>query len=364
MNALALFLCFAAAQPPGPSLSIKSQGDGRLPLVTATLPAEVARQLPAGKLAQEQGEALLKLSLVDGDKMSPPMFATYQRRDEILTLVPRLPLTPEKRYRAQLLLPGGKTLTADYNVPARPAGPPPQVVKIYPTTDVLPANHLKWVIYFSQPMRGGPDIFKQIRILDAQGKEVLSPWLMDELWSDDGKMLILYIQPGRIKWGVLLRLLLGPVLEPDRDYSLVLSPDMLDADGRRMGREHVKKFRTVAEDRVHVAVEGWKVRAPQADTKQALVVEFSKPLCHMSLQRFINVRTGQGAAVKGKIEIGANERSWRFTPEAAWSRAEYRIDVSGQLEDTSGNTPLQPFDVDPNTKLPASPTLRLGFQPK
>ena len=50
------------------------------------------------------------------------------------------------------------------------------VVKILPSSDVLPANHLKFYIYFSAPMRGGRDIFDQICILDAQGNEIRDPW--------------------------------------------------------------------------------------------------------------------------------------------------------------------------------------------
>src|SRR5207247_2423961 len=81
-------------------------------------------------------------------------------------------------------------------------------------------------------MRGGEEIFQHIQLLDRDGKAVTDPWLPDELWDETGTQLTLYIHPGRIKWGVLLRLLLGPVLEPDRVYTLVVGEGVLDADGR------------------------------------------------------------------------------------------------------------------------------------
>jgi len=71
-------------------------------------------------------------------------------------------------------------------------------------------THLRFHIYFSKPMRGGQDIFEQIKILGPDGKEIDEAWLTDELWEDDDTHLILYIHPGRIKWGLLLRMLLGP----------------------------------------------------------------------------------------------------------------------------------------------------------
>ena len=59
--------------------------------------------------------------------------------------------------------------------------PPAVVTKVYPSGDVLPANHLKFYLYFSKPMRGGPDLFQYLRIEDADGKAVYDPWLHDEL---------------------------------------------------------------------------------------------------------------------------------------------------------------------------------------
>ena len=125
---------------------------------------------------------------------------------------------------------------------------PPRIIKIYPTADVLPANHLRFYIYFDRPMRGGTELFKHLVILDDKGKEVEEPWLVDEIWDEENNCLILYIHPGRIKWGVLLRLLLGPVLEPERSYTLVVGEGVLDADGRKLGKEFRKKFKAVAEE--------------------------------------------------------------------------------------------------------------------
>src|SRR5262249_10842392 len=97
------------------------------------------------------------------------------------------------------------------------------------------------------------------------------------------RSLILYIHPGRIKWGVLLRLLFGPVLEPGREYTLVIGPEVRDLDGRPLGKAFTKKFRTTAEDRTRVELADWNVQAPAAGTVRPLRLSFPKPLDRVSL---------------------------------------------------------------------------------
>lgn len=359
-------VCFLALLlADSPALSIKAGADARRPQVRAVLPADLAAGLPAGKLTQEQGEKTLRLFLDKGKgpKEEPAILGDYERRDKELTFVPRFPLVPENTYRARLLLGDGKALTAEYRVPGA-AGPLTQVVKIVPAGDVLPANHLRFYIYFSRPMRGGSEIFKQIRLVDDKGQTILDPWLLDELWDAEGKMLILYIHPGRIKWGVLLRLLFGPVLVPDREYTLLIPGDMLDADGRRLGKDYTKKFRTTAEDRTRIELGAWKLKAPEAGGMQPLLVEFPRTLDHLGLERFVKVVDAKGNAVTGKIQVAKDGRSWQFTPAAAWQSEEYSVRVDGRLEDVAGNTPLRPFDVDQAAPRPVPQRLERVFRPK
>src|SRR5262249_50308755 len=159
-------------------------------------------------------------------------------------------------------------------------------------------------------MRGGADIFKQIEILDASGKPIEAPWLCDEIWGEEDQCLILYIHPGRIKWGVLLRELLGPVLIPDREYTLVLRGDMIAANGRRLGKDVSKKFRTTAEDRTRINLADWKLEPPVAGTKAPLKVHFNKSLDQKSLLRFLSVCDENSKAIKGTITIGPAEKGW------------------------------------------------------
>ncbi len=332
--------------------------------VAARLPAKIAAKLPMGKLTQDQGEAILGVALIPPDSKTPgpAMLGRYERTGESLLFTPRFGFDPGHTYRATLML-DGKATTLDYRIPALSKQTPPKVVKVYPTADVLPANHLKFYIYFDRPMRGGKEIFDQIVLLDDKGKVIDAPWLYDEIWDHENNCLIIYIHPGRIKWGVLLRELLGPVLFERRNYSLVVRGDMRDPAGNKIGTDYVKKFRTTPEDRVRIDLSQWKLTTPKAETRGALTLTFPKAIDHRSLERFLSVTDESGAKVAGTFALDNAETIWRFTPMQMWTGKGYRINVDPRLEDVAGNTPSQPFDVDLRAaKLPPQ-KLRLDFQP-
>ncbi len=332
--------------------------------IVAPLSATLQAKVPAGKLTQDQGEEWLRLCVVDAKsgKTGPPMFGAYQRRGPELVFRPRFALEPGQLYRVYFA-DAKQAVTADYRMPSLAPATPARVVKVFPTGDVLPANHLKFYIYFSQPMRGGQAMFKQFAILDEDGKEVYDPWLHDEIWDEEASCLILYIHPGRIKWGILLRELLGPVLRPDRRYTLVVRGGILDAEGRPTGKDFTKSFRTTAEDRERINVEDWKHTPPTAGTREPLTLQLPKSIDHRSLGRFLAVADESGKPVAGTIEIGKEEKSWLFRPAQPWSQQEYRVRVYPRMEDVAGNTPLRPFDSDLKAALAPSPRLHLVFRP-
>src|SRR5262245_34617778 len=128
----ATILCFG--QNADAPLRFESTPSGQH--VVARLPADVAAKLGAGRLTQEQGEAILALSLLADDTKSPgpSMLGRYDRAGSELTFTPRFPLNAGATYRASLKI-AGKTSSLDHTVPAPEAKAPPRVVKIYPTAD-------------------------------------------------------------------------------------------------------------------------------------------------------------------------------------------------------------------------------------
>src|ERR1019366_7254870 len=187
------------------------------------------------------------------------------------------------------------------------------------------------------------------------------PWLLDEIWDEENHCLIIYIHPGRIKWGVDLRELLGPVLHEKRQYALVIRGVLTDLDGNKIGKDIVKKFRTIPEDRVRIDLSQWKLTPRQAQSREPLTLTLPKSIDHRSLQRFLSVTDDKGERIEGAIAIGKDEKTWQFTPDQPWQARGYRLDIDGDLEDAAGNTPLRPFDMDLQSPKLAPQKLRLEF---
>jgi hypothetical protein len=353
---IAMFLYAQGANEP---LRFETTPVGRH--VVARLAAEVAGKLPAGALTQAQGEAVLTLSVLQDETKTPgpSMLGKYERSGNEVKFTPRFPLSAGATYRASGKA-AGTTTVLDYRVPAPAAKAPPRVVNIYPTADVLPANHLRFYIYFDRPMRGGKELFNHLLILDEKGKEVEEPWLVDEIWDEENNCLILYIHPGRIKWGVELRELMGPVLYEKRSYTLVVRGEWTDLDGNKIGKDTFKKFRTTPEDRVRIELGEWKLTAPKAGTHDAVTLTLSKSIDYRSLHTGLTVVNAKGQAIAGTIAAGKDEKSWTFAPTQPWQTGKHRVNVNPDLEDVAGNTPSRPFDM--NLLTPRFPAQKLHFE--
>lgn len=363
MVAYLALLCLAAE--PARTLSVEPTSDARRVQVVALLPAELAKSLPEGDMPADAAQAILSLRLLGKDgKPGPAILGKYRRDGDRLTLTPRYALAHDHKYRATFVASATRTATRDYHVPSRKPTTPATVERVYPTSDVLPANQLKFYIYFSKPMREGEAIFDRIEILDARGKPIDDPWRRTELWTPDAKRFSLWIHPGRIKMGVNLREEFGPVLEPGKTYSLVIKGQVEDADGQPLGNDVVKKFRTTEADSRRPLPQDWRLTPPPAGTREPLRLEFGEPLDHALMQRCLDVRDAAGGEVAGTVRVGDKEASWLFEAEKPWQAAEYSVRVDELLEDLAGNTPGRVFDTDLDKPAGPRPKLSLPFRPK
>ncbi|NBV35454.1 MAG: hypothetical protein EBR81_17115 [Proteobacteria bacterium] len=333
--------------------------------MVACLPDVLSGTLPPGGLTQAQGESVLSLALLGKDTKTPgpSMLGRYEHTGCIVSFTPRIPLAHGGSYRAFLRVGGGETFL-DYSPPAPEQKAPPRVVNIYPSASVLPANHLRFYICFDRSMRGGREVFKHLSLVDDAGREINAPWLEDEIWDDKSNCLILYIHPGRIKRGVDLRESAGPVLRENQDYSLMVRGEWTDLEGNKLGCDTIKKFRTAGEELGRVDLGDWKVNAPAVDTCDALTLVLGKTLDYRGVLSGLTVRGPGGQPVDGRISVGTDEKTWSFTPFRPWLAVGYWIDVSPDLEDVAGNTPLRPFDRDLLSPKAMEQSLQIYFKPR
>lgn len=353
-------LTLAADSP----IRIETSDAGRVVIVSVDLEPSQLTEPSLSEVTARQGEAILTLRLIGSDgELGAPIFGDYRRVASQLHFQPRYRLVPEYAYRATFHG-GGRVVSLDYRVPKHRETEAARVERVFPSGAVLPANHLKFYIHFSQPMREGRAIFDHIHLLREDGSHVPDPWRRTELWTDDARRLTLWIHPGRVKTGVNLREELGPVLEPNHRYTLVLDSTLQDANGQSLGEHFEKKFETTAADRDRPQPAEWQLHRPPVATRQPLRVSFNESLDHALSQRFIKVESLQGKRIAGQIVVGVDEVDWSFIPDAFWRDEEYRLVVNPLLEDLAGNTPERVFDTDLNAAPATPPILVLPFQPR
>jgi hypothetical protein len=315
-----------------------------------------------------------------GTAPAPPLWGAYSLQGEAVRFVPRFPLEPGLRYRAEFdparlravikgfspaaysaharpARAGPAIIVADFAVPSRPRRPAAKVVAVYPSGDTLPENLLRFYIHFSAPMSRG-EAYHRIRLLDAAGKPVDSPFLelAEELWSGDGMRFTLLFQPGRIKRGLKPREEAGPILQAGRSYCLVVDRDWLDAEGNPMQASARKPFRAGPPDETSPNPATWTLRPPRSGSKDPFEARFSEPLDHALLERLLSVRDGAGRIVPGGVAVSAGETAWSLTPLNPWQPGEYRLEVGTELEDLAANSVARPFEVDVTRPITARVT--------
>ncbi len=326
-------------------LRIEAAADARRPTIVWEMGPQVSAQL--GERLSDDGSNVLRLVRVDEQwRGALPVFSSYVRVGQTLRMTPAVQLAPGAVYRVTVVAEGVKLPALEYRVPENLATSAARVERVYPTSDRLPANLLKFYLYFSASMRDTEGIFDHLHLIDSSGQAVHDPWRRQSLWSDDGRRLTLLIHPGRIKKGVNLREELGPVLRPGETYTLVIDRAVLDASGQPLAAPWRKTFLATAEVNSRVAVGDWKLAAPQSQTSEPLRITFDRALDHALARRLLRVTNARGEPLAGSVELGPDERQCRWIPHQPWALGLHTLDVDEVLEDLAGNTVTRVFDTD------------------
>lgn len=303
----------------------------------------------------EDWNAMLKI-VVAGDSEAetekrPPVFGSYRIESDNIIFEPRFPFSPGTSYHvtfdplhfsAKEIEPLFKTL-----VIPKPDAPPAKVTAIYPSADEWPENTLRLYLHFSAPMSQG-QVYEHIKLLREDGTTVSKPFLEldEELWNPDGTRFTLLFDPGRIKNGLLSKEEAGANLERGKSYTLAISKEWKDANGRPRAESFKKSFRVTAFDDRPIDPDHWELTTPSAGKRTSLTVAFPKPLDRALLNRMIAIEGENGKRIDGEIAITDRETKWTFVPSIVWAKGKYRLVVDTRLEDTCGNRVGSPFEID------------------
>jgi hypothetical protein len=299
---------------------------------------KIAGWNPAENAPRGGWSSIFAVYAAEGD--APPILGSYAIEDSSLVFRPRFPLGAGVRARAVFHPPHGSPIQAVFEIPKADLTPSTRVRHVYPSTDVLPDNQLKFYVFFSAPMRRG-EAWRHIHLLNQTGTPVDLPFLEQELWDRDYQRLTVLFDPGRIKRGLLPLQESGQAIEDGKQYTLVIDRDWQDAGGAPLQEEFRKSFRAGPADRTPPDPAQWRLTAPQAGTSDALVVDLPKPMDYALLLRLVNV-----SGVAGTVTVDRQETQWRFIPSSPWKPGAYSLVVDTALEDLAGNRIGQAFDVD------------------
>lgn len=217
---------------------------------------------------------------------------------------------------------GGMALAAMSLSPVSAADPPaPQIILVQPSAAEVPANLLRLSVVFAAPIDGA--VLPRITLSHDDGRVVLEPFLPQELWSPDGKVLTLLLHPGRVKTGLVAREQWGPIVSEGDDV-------VLSFDGRPIKRWHVGPV-----DANGPIASAWKLSHVRSGSRQPLIVTLDAPIDGRDVNYLAIV--GGDRLIGGHSQLSDGETTWTFTPEAAWEPGAYRLLVRGTLEDPSGN---------------------------
>jgi hypothetical protein len=283
-------------------------------------------------------DSSLKVVLADGDQN---ILGNISEDGDAILFTPLIPLSPGLTYK---IVQAGK-LIGEIKVPLSNSKDAPKILAIYPQGDTLPENTLKLYLEFSNPMLTGNAI-DHISLLD--GKDTLRDVFLNlqpELWDTTGRVLTLWLDPGRIKRGLVLNRERGNPLKKANKYRLVVSSKWKDSRGLNL-QEHSKEFVAGTWDSQQPDINKWQLNPPLSGTFKPLIVRVNEPLDHYLLQESITVLNAHGVPVKGTASVSNNDSIWEFTPTQPWLAGKHTLRVDARLEDLAGNNLNKVFDRD------------------
>jgi hypothetical protein len=359
----------SATTPSTPTIALVNPDSAAAHIEVAGLSGDVLATLGNGDLTGEQWSAILRVA-VDAD--APAILGNYSVAGGSLIFAPLFPFDQGRAYHVRFDLsrvPGGGApdpapVVATVGRPASTAVPSTVVARVYPTGDVVPENLLRMYIEFSGPM-GRRSGIEYLKLLDDTGLEIAGAFLpLDyELWSPDHTRFTAFLDPGRVKKGILPNTQMGRALDPGRSVTLVISQEWRDEHGLPLKEEFRRVFRVAPPDERPLDTSAWRIQAPHAAGRDPLVVTFPEPLDHGLLTRALGVTRG-GASVMGDAVVEAGETEWTFTPREPWRPGAYQLLALDILEDLAGNQIGRAFEVDNFDTVDKSPnpqTIRLPF---
>jgi hypothetical protein len=353
--------CSAGNSSSTPAIALGDQGSGTFYVEVIGLSAARLRAVRAAALTDEQWARLFRVAVSD---TAPGMLGTYSVTDSELRFTPQFELDAGRPYTVRFdpsHLPGadagaGPVIVATVTVPATHVTPSTTVARVYPSGDAVPENLLRIYIEFSGPM-GRPSGIPYMKLLGSDGHEIEGAFLpLDyEFWDPSHTRFTGFLDPGRVKSGILPNKQMGRALDAGRTVTLVISREWRDQHGLPLKEEYRRVLQVGPPVAKPLDPRSWRIEPPPAaGNRNALAVTFPRPLDHGLLMRALGVVRGD-VAIAGDVTVEDAETRWLFTPREPWRAGQYDLLALDILEDAAGNQIGKAFEVDNFDTVDKSP---------
>jgi hypothetical protein len=338
-----------------------TQPDGSPAFVhVINLPSDVLSDLRGRTRTADEWAAMLKVSTTaDG----PPVLGDYRVVIGTLRFTPTYPFDPGRPYAVRFNgAAAGFTGAPMYGTLALPGdgrSPSTTVTAVYPSGDTVPENLLRIYIHFSAPMgrSGGVD---QVELLDATGAVVEGAFLpLDYEFFDAGRTrFTLFLDPGRVKRGILPNRQRGRAMTDGERYTLVVKSTWRDEHGQPLKQEFRQHYTAGPAAMQGLDTAQWRVGAGRrpgpSGPVEEIIASFPGPLDRGLALRALSVRR-DGKDVAGEVRVERGETQWVLTPSQPLTPGTYELIALSILEDPAGNQIGKAFEIDNFEAVDKSP---------
>ena len=314
--------------------------------------ASVVGRRDAGRLLQSIFRVRVVGAGAPDDEDLPDVVGQYEIVENEVRFIPHFPFDSGIRLRADFdPRPLGQpelteVITLEFSLPRPMSAVHTEVKHVFPSSDSLPENLLRFYVCFSNPMRRGRSE-EQIALLGPDRLPAPDTLYRApvELWDRSMRHLTILVDPGRLKRGVGPNRKLGPPLKASETYTLAIGSGMTDFSGRPLGKSFYKSFQVTEAVREPIAVEHWKIFPPAKKSLQPVVLLFPKPLDWGMLWHAITITSEGDQPLSGRLAIDEGETRWSFTPTTPWAARPHYVRIASELEDVCGNNLRAAFDT-------------------
>lgn len=338
-------------------------------ITTRLVPEEIVRLIQRENFSFEQWTSFY---VVKTNPNGPAVIGDYKIVNNHLAFSPRFVPDPNVRYfitfsypnLAQLLSSqlSEQSVYSDVVTFEPYETTQPEITSVTPNLEIVPANLLRFYVYFSAPM-GIENPYDFITIEDKDGNALVDPFVIvpEGLWNIDRTRLTLLLHPGRIKQGVGPNMTEGDILRAGNEYILKIDEKWKGASGEPLKQSFARRINASNTLKKAINVNIWALQAEQNQNGIGiLTIVTDHPLDQPLAKRMLYIRNKAGKILPSQVEFTSPEKLkvlWRHDGSET-----LELHIDARLEDVCGNTPLYAFDLEESTRTDHTEEIMLNFK--